>query len=61
MVKANQEKVAKYASKDPVLNDKYKKLNAEMTNTGAAAQRFAKILTSGIDQTAFPVKQMVDE
>lgn len=55
-VKSQQAKLAQYAGKAPNLKGELLMTNANMLNDGQHAQMFAKSLTSGIDNVAYPVK-----
>lgn len=60
-VRSEQARLKSMGGKSPNLDGRYMEFDACMTNNGAHAQEFAKKLTSGLDKTAFPVRQDVDK
>ena len=55
-VKKQQGELSKYSGVPPKLKGEAMEFNAYMCNNGMEAQKFAKDLTKGIDNVAFPVK-----
>ena len=55
-VKREQEKTAKYAGREPKMEAKFMRLDAEMMITGAKAKEFGRKLTEGLDKDAYPVR-----
>jgi hypothetical protein len=55
-VRKHEAMAATLAGKMPNLEGRYMNFNAEMMNNGMHAQEFARELTHGLDEKAFPVK-----
>ena len=55
-VKKQQNELKSIGGKSPDLKAEAMEFNAYMCNNGMHAQKFAKELTKGIDEKAFPVK-----
>lgn len=60
-VRSEQAKMKSMEGRAPMMDNRYMKFDACMSNNGAHAQEFAKNLTSGIDHLAYPVRQKPDE
>jgi hypothetical protein len=59
-VKAEQAAVKSMGGKNPDMDERFMKFNANMTNNGYHAQEFGKKLTSDMDKTAYPFRQDCD-
>ena len=60
-VKGEQAKTKHMAGKPPMMEERYYRFDACMTNNGVHAQHLAKEITRGIDHEAYPVRQKPDE